>query len=264
MEPFPLPGRIAGGILGPEIEVRVMDPATCRCRRRCLWIALCATLTIPAVGLFADDLAIARDRMVSEQVENRGIRNADVLRVMRSTPRHLFVPADVRQMAYADRPLPIGYGATISQPYIVALMTELLEVSKTLRVLEIGTGSGYQAAILSQLAAEVYTVEITPELAQTAARRLRELGYANVSVRQGDGYQGWHEQAPFDRIMVTAAPPQVPEALLAQLSPGGRLVIPVGPAASQELLLIEKKPDGSLRRRSVAPVRFVPMTPARK
>jgi protein-L-isoaspartate(D-aspartate) O-methyltransferase len=202
--------------------------------------------------------------MVSEQMENRGIRNPDVLRVMRSTPRHLFVPADLRCLSYADRPLPIGHGATISQPYMVALMTELLEPSKKQRILEIGTGSGYQAAVLSQLAAEVYTIEITPELAQTAARRLRELGYANVTVRQGDGYEGWHEQAPFDRIIVTAAPPQVPEALLGQLSPGGRLIVPVGPAGYQELLLIEKKPDGSFRRRSVCPVSFVPMTPARE
>jgi protein-L-isoaspartate(D-aspartate) O-methyltransferase len=229
-----------------------------------LWIALCATLTIPATTLIADDPGIARQRMVSEQIESRGIRNPGVLRVMRSTPRHLFVPTDLRFLAYADRPLPIGHGATISQPYIVALMTELLEPSKKQRVLEIGTGSGYQAAVLSQLAAEVLTIEISPELARSAARKLRELGYANVTVRQGDGYEGWNEQAPFDRIIVTAAPLQVPAALLAQLSRGGRLVVPVGPAWHQELLLIEKKPDGSLRRRSVCPVSFVPMTPGRK
>jgi protein-L-isoaspartate(D-aspartate) O-methyltransferase len=198
--------------------------------------------------------------MVSEQIEGRGIRSPDVLRVMRATPRHLFVPAGVRSMAYADHPLPIGYGATISQPYIVALMTELLAPNRKQRVLEIGTGSGYQAAILAQLAAKVYTVEIVPELARAAAKTLRELGYSNVTVRQGDGYKGWPEEAPFDGIIVTAAPPEVPQALIAQLCKGGRLVAPVG-STWQELTLIEKKADGTIIRRFAGDVSFVPMKP---
>jgi protein-L-isoaspartate(D-aspartate) O-methyltransferase len=215
--------------------------------------------------LVADDpVALQRERMVSEQIESRGIRSPDVLRVMRATPRHLFVLADVRSMAYEDHPLPIGYGATISQPHVVALMTELLAPAKKHRVLEIGTGSGYQAAILGQLAAKVYTIEIVPELARTAARTLRELGYSNVTVRQGDGYKGWPEQAPFDRIMVTAAPPEVPATLIAQLSRGGRLVAPVGSTWDQELILIEKTADGTIRRTSAGAVSFVPMKPADK
>jgi len=195
-------------------------------------------------------------------MESRGIRNPDILRVIRSTPRHLFVPPNVRSKAYQDRPLPIGYGATISQPYIVALMTELLAPAKKHRVLEVGTGSGYQAAILGQLAAEVYTVEISPELARSAAETLRELGYANITVRQGDGYQGWPERAPFDGILATAAPPELPEALIAQLAQGGRLVAPIGPMGSQELMVIEKEAEGSIRRRSVCAVSFLPMKPA--
>ena len=200
--------------------------------------------------------------MVADQIESRGIRNPEVLRVMRSTPRHLFVPTNVRSMAYQDRPLPIGHGATISQPYIVALMTELLAPAKNHRVLEIGTGSGYQAAILGQLAAEVYTVESSPELARSAAKTLRELGYTNITVRHGDGYQGWLEWAPFDAIMVTAAPPELPEALIAQLSEGGRLVAPIGSTWSQELIVIEKEAGGTIERRSVCGVSFVPMKQA--
>jgi protein-L-isoaspartate(D-aspartate) O-methyltransferase len=212
--------------------------------------------------LIADDaVTLERERMVSEQIEGRGIRSPDVLRAMRSTPRHLFVPIEVRLMAYQDHALPIGYGATISQPYIVAKMTELLAPAKKHRVLEIGTGSGYQAAILAQLVAEVYTVEIVPALAQAAARTLGELGYSNVIVRQGDGYRGWPEKAPFDGIIVTAAPPEVPETLIAQLSRGGRLVAPVGPMWDQELIVIAKKADGRIERRSMGLVSFVPMRP---
>ena len=233
---------------------------------RLLRFAFCAILALPtAMRLVADDpVALQRERMVSEQIESRGIRSPDVLRVMRATPRHLFVLTDVRSMAYEDHPLPIGYGATISQPYVVALMTELLAPAKKHRVLEIGTGSGYQAAILGQLAAKVYTIEIVPELARTAARTLRELGYSNVTVRQGDGYKGWPEQAPFDRIIVTAAPPEVPATLIAQLSRGGRLVAPVGSTWDQELILIEKTADGTIRRTSAGAVSFVPMKPADK
>ena len=162
-------------------------------------------------------------------------------------------------MAYDDDPLPIGHGATISQPYIVALMTELLHPEKKNKVLEIGTGSGYQAAVLSQLVDHVYTIEIVPELARSAADTLRRLGFKNVTVRTGDGFAGWPDQAPFERIILTAAPVEIPQKLISQLAPGGRLVAPVGPALSQELLLLTKDRNGNVSRRSVASVAFVPM-----
>src|SRR5260370_38758140 len=200
--------------------------------------------------------------MVADHVASRGIRNPDVLRVMSSTPRHLFVPPEIRSRAYEDHPLPGGYGATRSQPYVVALMTELLAPTRKHRVLEIGTGSGYQAAILGQLAREVYTVEIVPELARSAAKTLRELGYTNITVRQGDGYKGWPEQAPFDGIMLTAAPPEIPAELIRQLARGGRLAAPVGSTWNQELVVIEKKSDGTIVQRSAGAVIFVPMKPA--
>ena len=204
--------------------------------------------------------AVERERMVDEQIEGRGIRNADVLRVLRTTPRHLFVPEDVQPYAYSDRPLPIGFGQTISQPYIVALMTELLEPGKGDRVLEIGTGSGYQAAVLAGLVKHVYTIEIVPELAKLARERLAATGFRNVTVREGDGYKGWPEKAPFERIILTAAPREIPEALLGQLSRGGRLVAPVGESPyTQVLVVVEKTASGKIRRRSVAPVMFVPM-----
>lgn len=198
--------------------------------------------------------------MVREQIELRGVRNAEVLRAMRATPRDRFVPAVLRPWAYSDQALPIECGQTISQPYIVALMTELLDARKTDRALEIGTGSGYQAAVLSRLVQHVYTIEIVPELAKSAAERLDSMGYHNIAVRQGDGYQGWPDEAPFERILVTAAPPEIPQALLDQLSGGGRLVVPVGASPwTQELIVIEKSASGEIRRRSVAPVMFVPM-----
>jgi len=200
--------------------------------------------------------------MVSEQIENRGVRNSDVLRVMRVTPRHMFIPTPLRWLAYEDHPLPIGYGATISQPYVVALMTELLAPGKHDRVLEIGTGSGYQAAILAQLVAAVYTIEIVPELATSASEALRQLGYANVTVRRGDGYLGWPEKAPFDAIIVTAAPPEIPQALVKQLATGGRLVAPVGSDGPQELILLKKAADGRIQKHSAGLVSFVPMRPA--
>ena len=228
--------------------------------RRLVLAALAAAIVVAA----QDAASLQRQRMVAEQIQSRGIRNADVLRVMRATPRHLFVPPEIRHEVYQDRPLPIGYQATISQPYIVALMTELLAPAKNHRVLEIGTGSGYQAAVLAQLSARVYSIEIVPELAQSATRTLRDLGYANVQVRQGDGYKGWPEQAPFDRVILTAAPPEIPDALIAQLGKGGRLVAPVGPLRDQELIVVEKKPDGSVQRRSMGGVRFVPMRPGTK
>src|ERR1017187_4547352 len=184
--------------------------------------------------------------MVAGQIESRGVRNPAVLSAIRSIPRHLFVPANVREFAYADRPLPIGYKQTISQPYIVALMTELLEPAKDQRVLEIGTGSGYQAAVLSQLVKEVYTIELVPGLAREAAQRLHDLGFNNVIAKQGDGYLGWPEKAPFDRVILTAAPPEIPKALIEQLKPGGRLVAPEGEGFRQELVVIIKTPGGRI------------------
>ena len=207
-----------------------------------------------------DSFLEQRRRMVREQIENRGIVNPDVLLVMLATPRHLFVPPQLRPMAYEDSPLPIGHGATISQPYIVALMTEILRPTKTDRVLEIGTGSGYQAAVLAQLAKQVFTMEIIPELASSARQTLAELGYRNVLVREGDGYQGWPEEAPFDRIMVTAAPAEIPQALTVQLARGGRLVAPVGGGSQQQLVLVEKGADGATHRQFKGEVMFVPMT----
>ena len=209
-----------------------------------------------------DTLTEQRERMVREQIEGRGIRDADVLRAMRTTPRHLFVPENLREYAYWDHALPIGLGQTISQPYIVALMTELLAPKKTDRVLEIGTGTGYQAAVLAELAKHVYTMEIVAELANSARERLAALGLRNVTVRQGDGYKGWPEEAPFDRIILTAAPPEVPQKLVEQLARGGRLVAPVGESpATQELVVVEKTRAGEIRQRAVAPVMFVPMVP---
>ena len=198
--------------------------------------------------------------MVADQIAARDVRDARVLAAMRDVPRHLFVPPERQSQAYDDAPLPIGYAQTISQPYIVALMTALTRPSPGDRALEVGTGSGYQAAVLSRLVSQVYTIEIVEPLARSAEQRLKNLGYANVTVRAGDGYAGWPEMAPFDIVMVTAAPDHVPEPLLAQLKPGGRLVVPVGPvSAVQELQLIEKDNAGRTRTTRVAPVRFVPL-----
>ncbi len=186
---------------------------------------------------------------------------AGVLRALGRVPRHRFVPDHLAPHAYANRPLPIGAGQTISQPYIVALSTELLDPRPHHVVLEVGTGSGYQAAVLAELVAQVHSIEIVEPLGREAARLLAELGYGNVEVRIGDGYQGWPEHAPFDGIVVTAAAPHVPEPLVQQLRPGGRMVIPVGASGGdQELLLIEKAADGAVSRRVVIPVRFVPLT----
>ena len=208
-----------------------------------------------------DPYALARQRMVAEQLvpPGRDITNARVLAVMGRVPRHEFVPERLRSDAYADHPLPIGHGQTISQPYIVAFMTERLEPKPTDRVLEIGTGSGYQAAVLAELVAQVYTVEIIEDLAQRAAADLKRVGYTNVHVRAGDGYQGWAEAAPFDSIIVTCAPERVPQPLIDQLKDGGRIIIPVGPAWNQELVLLCKR-GGKLEQQAVLPVSFVPMT----
>ena len=201
----------------------------------------------------------SRSVMVNRQIASRGVRDPRVLAAMERVPRHEFVPAAERDAAYEDRPLPIGAGQTISQPYIVALMSEALRLQGGERVLEIGTGSGYQTAILAELSGEVYSIEIVPELASQAGVTLHALGYANVHLHTGDGYQGWPDAAPFDAILVTAAPEQVPPPLLDQLAPGGRLVIPVGPADDQQLLCIVRTPAG-YDRQILAPVRFVPMT----
>lgn len=201
-----------------------------------------------------------RHDMIKEQLTARGIRDPRVLAAMRSVPRHAFVPEDLRAYAYDDRPLPIGYGQTISQPYIVAYMTEKLRPDPTDRILEIGTGSGYQAAVLAELVKEVYTIEIVESLAKRAAKVLKELGYNNVTVRAGDGYRGWPEHAPFDGIIVTAAPDHVPAPLPEQVKEGGWLVIPVGSWAGIQSLKIFRKRYGELRLESELPVRFVPMT----
>ncbi len=199
--------------------------------------------------------------MVERQLAARDITDPRVLAAMRTVPRHRFVASDQAAAAYDDRPLSIGHGQTISQPYIVALMTQLADPRPGDRVLEIGTGSGYQAAVLAELAGEVYTIEIVEPLAQEAMRTLQHLGYDRVTVRAGDGYAGWPEYAPFDIVMLTAAPEQVPQPLLDQLKVGGRLLAPVGPQWSgQELRLIVKQADGTLRTTRLAPVRFVPFT----
>jgi protein-L-isoaspartate(D-aspartate) O-methyltransferase len=199
----------------------------------------------------------ARERMVSEQIEARGVRNARVLAAMGRVPRHEFVPFEQRTYAYEDHPLPIGYGQTISQPYIVAVMSEALELDGSEKVLEIGTGSGYQAAVLAELAAEVYTIEIVEPLAERAANDLKRLGFEKLHVRAGDGYRGWPEAAPFDAIIVTAAPDHIPQPLVDQLAVGGRLVIPVG-RMIQELVLITRDEQG-VRHEDLLAVRFVPM-----
>jgi protein-L-isoaspartate(D-aspartate) O-methyltransferase len=221
---------------------------------------------VPGQGPAGNDLTAhpdpqspARKRMVSQDLRTRGISHPRVLEVMERVPRHEFVPDAVRRMAYDDYPLPIGQEQTISQPYIVALMTQAVRPRATDRVLEVGTGSGYQAAVLAELCKEVDSIEILPALADGARCRLTRLGYKNITVHCADGYRGWPKKAPFDIIVVTAAPQEVPEPLVRQLAVGGRMVLPVGDF-SQELVLIEKQKDGTVRRESLAAVRFVPMT----
>jgi protein-L-isoaspartate(D-aspartate) O-methyltransferase len=201
----------------------------------------------------------ARDRMVDEQLAARGIRDQRVLDAMRKVPRHLFVPEPLRERAYDDGPLPIDESQTISQPYIVALMTEAARVGRGSRVLEVGTGSGYQAAVLAELGADVYSIEIVEPLAREAKERLHATGYDQVHLRTGDGYRGWPDRAPFDAIIVTAAPREVPPALKQQLAPGGRLVIPVG-GWSQDLQVIQRTDHGTFDTKVIEGVRFVPMT----
>ena len=218
----------------------------------------CSPRTQTAVP--AGDWTTQRKEMVKQQLVTRGIRNKRVLEVMAKVPRHEFVAESVRDLAYNDGPLPIGEGQTISQPYIVAFMTEAADPKPDHRVLEVGTGSGYQAAVLGELVGAVYTIEIIPKLAEQATVTLERLGHANVHVRTGDGYLGWPEAAPFDSILVTCGADHVPEPLCEQLKPGGKLIIPVGPAHDlQWLKVIEKSASGEMVSRSVLPVRFVPL-----
>jgi len=205
-----------------------------------------------------DPYHAAREAMVRDQIQREGVSDPRVLQAMREVPRHLFVPPELRSRAYEPRPLPIGEGQTISQPYIVGFMTEILRLKASDRVLEVGTGSGYQAAIASKIAREVYTVEIFESLAARSRRTLSELGFRNVYVRQGDGYYGWEEKAPFDVIIVTCAGGHIPPPLLRQLKNGGRMILPVGgPFLTQNLVFIEKSADGSVSQRNVLPVAFV-------
>lgn len=227
-----------------------------------MWIGCGARSgTKPTAENQEDFYTAARKRMVDEQLSSwsRGIKDKRVLQAMATVPRHEFVPDDLKHKAYEDYPLPIGYGQTISQPYIVAFMTEQLMPKPTDRVLEIGTGSGYQAAILAQLVYEVYSIEIVEPLARRAEETCKRLGYTNIFIKAGDGYRGWPEKAPFDAIIVTCAPEHIPKPLIEQLKDGGRMIIPVGPLWDQSLYLLIKT-DGQIKQQAVLPVRFVPMT----
>lgn len=229
-----------------------------------------ALLLFPLALACADNFGNERKNMIDEiEQEADYARNAlgrehfdpKVIKALETVPRHEFVPRSLRSMAYLNRPLPIGYGQTISQPYIVALMTDLMRLKENDRVLEIGTGSGYQAAVLAELAGQVFTVEIIGELAQSAGERLKRLGYDNVSVRTADGYYGWEDEAPFDSIIVTAASGHVPAPLVEQLNPGGRIIIPVGGVYQVQILtIVSKDKKGNITTRQVMPVRFVPLT----
>ncbi len=228
--------------------------------RRIVIVLVTALLCAAASPLArqADPTVKLRLAMVRDQIEREGISDSRVLEAMRAVPRHLLVPPEYRPMAYEPRPLPIGEGQTISQPYVVAFMTQILRLKPGDRVLEVGTGSGYQAAIAAKLAGEVYTVEIFPSLADRARRNLESLGFRNIFVRQGDGYYGWDEKAPFDAIIVTCAGGHIPPPLLRQLRNGGRMIMPVGgPFMTQNLVFLEKNADGVLTQRNVLPVLFV-------
>jgi protein-L-isoaspartate(D-aspartate) O-methyltransferase len=222
-----------------------------------LFLFFFLTLSLSWAADPGDPLSSNRQQMVREQIEARGVKDQRVLEAMRKVRRHLFVPAPWRNSAYDDRPLPIGEGQTISQPYIVAFMTEAARIGPKDRILEIGTGSGYQSAVLGELAKEVYTIEIVKPLAESARLLLEKMGYKNIKVRWGDGYQGWKEQAPFEAIIVTAAPSEIPGELVKQLKTGGRMVVPIG-GFFQELYLITKMESG-IKKETLLPVRFVPM-----
>lgn len=251
-------GAIFGGVRVWESEGPHLDPKSASVTE-----PLSVDMTAPSGPKPPDaeppEQAQARRRMVDEQLRVRDITDAKVLDVMGRIQRHRFVPPKYQDQAYEDHPQPIGHGQTISQPYMVALMTQLGAARPESRALDIGTGSGYQAAVLAELCKEVYSIEIVAPLAEEARNRLAALGYKNITVRRGDGYRGWPEHAPFDVILVAASPNHVPQPLVDQLAPGGRMVIPVG-GYPQRLTIIERSADGSVRRRSVAPVMFVPMT----
>jgi len=234
--------------------------------RWALTCSLCCLLAWPAGAGAGEEDTFTRSRlqMVEHQLRARGIADAAVLRAMEKVPRHRFVSPALESQAYSDRALPIEEGQTISQPYIVALMTELAELRGGERVLEVGTGSGYQAAVLAEIVKEVYTIEILPGLATGATARLKQFGYPRVQVRAGDGYLGWPEAAPFDAIIVTAGATHIPQPLVAQLAEGGRLVIPVGPSSDRQDLILGRKTGGLFSTRVIAPVRFVPLIEPRK
>ena len=225
---------------------------------QCLLFAAIATAGCGQQSPTVADFAAQRTRMVERQLQARGIKDERVLAAMAKVPREEFIPVAARADAYEDGPLPIGYDQTISQPYIVAFMTEQLRPKPSDRVLEIGSGSGYQAAILAELVADIYTIEIVEPLAKTAEATLQRLGYKNVHIKVGDGYKGWPEKAPFDAIIVTCAPENVPQPLTDQLKDGGRMIIPVGERFAQQLYLLEKR-NGQLKESTTLPVRFVPM-----
>lgn len=225
-----------------------------------LAIQLAGLSACQPVSVAEDKYARQRVEMVEGQIEARGVKDAKVLDAMRTVQRHLFVPEEYKNYGYMDRPLPIGHGQTISQPYIVALMTELLEVDSDSVALEVGTGSGYQAAVLSKIVKQVYTIEIIKELGEQAKKRLEEMKYSNVEVMIGDGYFGWSEHAPFDVIIVTAAANHIPPLLIQQLKPGGRMAIPIGNVFQvQNLMLVRKDKDEKITVKNVLPVRFVPL-----
>ena len=229
------------------------------------FLAAALLLVSSSAGAAQDSAAAERFQrqrwtMVRDHIVAMGVSDTATLRAMRTIPRQEFVPPQYRDQAYGDHPLPIGYGQTISQPYIVAYMTETIQPHRGMRVLEVGTGSGYQAAVLAEVGCDVYTVEIFGELADSAARRLARLGYSSVHARHGDGHDGWPDAAPFDAIVVTAAAGYIPPSLIAQLKPGGRMVIPVGSVyGAQYLILVEKSPAGEVGSRTLLPVRFVPL-----
>lgn len=242
-----------------------MFPTKVICTRLLALLTVTMAWSSAASSAAQESFEQLRQAMVDRQLVSRGIRDRRVLSALRAVPRHLFVPESLRRLAYEDHPLPIGFEQTISQPYIVALMTELARVANDHTVLEIGTGSGYQAAVLSVLAKRVYTIEYLAPLGEAARKRLAELGYRNVEVKIGDGYQGWPEQRPFDAILVTAASEDVPPALIEQLKTGGRLVIPVGRQADTQMLqVLEKDSEGRITRRNTIPVRFVPLVKGRE
>lgn len=228
-----------------------------RLRPALAWLAVVFVLAADGPS-GAEDLWAQQRRAMVERLRQRGITQPDVLASMEKVPRHLFVPESLRSQAYADEVLPLGSGRTIYEPHVVALMTSLLDLQKGDKVLEVGTGSGYHAAVLARLAREVYSVEIVPPVASQARQRLQALGYHNIEIRVGDGYQGWAEKAPFDAILLSAAPPHIPKPLIDQLRVGGRMVVPVG-GLLQDLLVITKTEDG-LEKRTVIPVKLAPMT----